>query len=107
MWQRKHAGNENGRDAFVFLHTRACMHDDISVAHTAGVKKLDQVEWAMSWWFVMSQAFLGGSEAKYLKKANSKAFLNGLYTSDFQILYLGLCLHPQLIKSSAEGLEYR
>ena len=48
MWQRKHAGNENGRDAFVFLHTRAHMHDDISVAHTAGVKKLDQVELAMS-----------------------------------------------------------
>ena len=55
----------------------------------------------------MSQAFLGGSEPKYLKKANSKVFLTGLYTSNFQILYLGLCLHPQLIKSSAEGLKYR
>lgn len=53
---------------------------------------------SMSCWFLMSQVFLGGSEQKYLKKANSKVFLNGLYSSDFQILYLGLCLHPQLIK---------
>lgn len=76
----KHAGNENGRDAFVFLHTQAHMHDDISVALTAGIKRLDQVELALFWWLLMSQAFLGGSEPKLLKKANSKVFLTGLYT---------------------------
>lgn len=81
------------------------MHDDISVALTAGIRRLDQVELALFWWLLMSQAFLGGSRTKILEEGKFKGFLTGLYTSNFQILYLGLCLHPQLIKSSAEGLD--
>lgn len=50
------------------------MHDDISVALTAGVKRLDQVELALSWVVCHVSSISGWLRTKILEEGKFKGF---------------------------------